>query len=217
MATLDITSEMTKLSRALNRVTTNGAAAVAAASAVKHGQQLAKQADGLPDLFRGAAAGSVLERNVTNAYQDVKRKAEAFTAPSLAAAPVGGAWQDLRSAITRVYVEGANIYGAADVDVSVWGALVGDLDQQLVRYGSKLSDAGLAAPGVLLGDAVHLVGSNAGKLAEGAAAGVSDLGSGVTSIVGGLFKGLWPVLILAGVVGAAYLFAPTLIARQLRG
>jgi hypothetical protein len=217
VATLDITSEMTKLSRALNGVRSNGAAAVAAASAVKHGQALAVQADDLPDLFRGAAAGSVLQRNVTSAYQDVERKAETFQAPSLAAAPVGSSWQDLRNSITRVYVEGAAIYGAADLDVSAWGALVGDLDQAIVRYGKKLENAGIAAPGVLLGDVVHSVGSNTGKIAEGTAAGVQELGSGITSIVGGLFKGLWPVLILAGVIGGLYVFGPTLLARHLRG
>lgn len=215
MATLDITSEMTKLSRALNQVRTNGAAAVAAASAIKHGKALSSQADDLPDLFRGAAAGSLLNRNVTNAYQEVARKAEAFQAPSLAAAPVGSGWQDLRSAITRVYVEGAAIYGAADLDVSAWGALVGDLDQELVRYGAKLADAGISAPGVLLGDVVAGVGKNAGKIAEGAGEGLKAAGQGVTSAVGGLFSGLWPILILAGVVGVAYVFGPTLIMRRI--
>ena len=216
MGTLDITAEVTKLARTLNGVRTNGAAAVAADVAIAHGQQLAEEASDLPDLFRGAAAGSVLERNMTADWQDVKRKADGIRAPSLAAAPVGSGWQDLRRAIERVYVDGAAVYGAADLDVSVWRALVGDLDQQLVRYGSKLADAGLAAPGVLLGDVVHAVGSNTGKIAEGTAAGVADLGSGITSIVGGVFKGLWPVLILAGVVGAAYVFGPALVAGHLR-
>jgi hypothetical protein len=217
VGTLDITSEVTRLARALNAVRTNGAAAVAADVAIAHGKSLADQASDLPDLFRGAAAGSVLSRNMSNDWQEVKRRAEAFRAPSLVAAPVGTGWPDLRQAITRVYVDGAAVYGAADLDVSVWRALVGDLDQELVKYGSKLADAGLAAPGVLLGDVVHAVGSNTGKIAEGTAACVADLGSGVTSIVGGLFKGLWPVLILAGVVGAAYVFGPTLLARHLRG
>jgi hypothetical protein len=221
VGTLDITAEVTKLARTLNGVKVNGAAAVAADVAIAHGKELAEQASDLPDMFRGAAAGSVLAKNMTTDWQDVQRKADSFRAPSLAAAPVGSGWQDLRRAIERVYVDGAGVYGAADVDVSVWRALIGDLDQELVKYGSKLADAGLAAPGVLLGDVVHAVGSNAGKIAEGTGAGVADLGSGVTSIVGGVFKGLWPVLILAAVVGGVYVFGPTLLAshvgRHLRG
>jgi hypothetical protein len=211
MSDVDVGAEMTKVARALNKVKTNGAAAIAISAALEHAGELAKQAGRLPDLFRGAAAGSALKRKIEADATTLRGKAAPFQAPSLAAAPVSRSWEDTRNAIVRLYEDGTAIYAAGDLDVSLFRALIGNLDQTLVEYGNKLEDAGLAAPGVLIGDALHAVGTTTGKVAEGAAAGVADVGKGATSIVfGGILKGFWPVLIVAGVGAALYFGAPIL-------
>jgi hypothetical protein len=218
MANVDVGAEVQTVVRALNKVKTNGAAAIAARLALEHGADLSDQADELPDLFRGAAAGSAIKRRIEGDMTTIRGKAGAFQAPSLAAAPVGTGWPDLNKAIQRLYVDGSEVYSAGDLDVSIFRALVGNFDQTLVEYGNKLEAAGLAAPGVLIGDALHAVGSIGGKVGEGAAAGAADLGSGVTSIVfGGILKGLWPVLLLAGVGAAIYFGGPVWLARKAAG
>jgi hypothetical protein len=202
-ADVDVGAEMTAVARALKKVRTNGAASIAAGLAQKHGRELARQAERLPDLFRGAAAGSLLARAINRDVDDVARRSSSFAAPSLAAAPPpGAAWDELRRAIERTYIDGTAVYAASDLDVSFFRALVGDLDQTLVKYGAKLADAGLSAPGVLLGDVARAIGGNVGQVALGA-------GEGVTHIAGSLLSGLkWPLLIIGGILVAAVVYTP---------
>jgi hypothetical protein len=201
----DVGAEMRDVARALNRVKVNAAAAAAAAAAVEHGRRMASDAESLPDLFRGAAAGSLLARNVRAAVQDVETARRDFVAPSLAASAVGPGWTSLRRRIERVYIEGAAVYAVKEFEgASTFQSLVGDLEQKLVRYGKVIEKKGVVAgAGMIIGDTARAVGE-----------GAKEVGTGVTDAAGSLFAGWWPLLVVGGVVVAAYVFGPALIARK---
>jgi hypothetical protein len=217
MSDIDVGVEMTAVARALNKVRSNGAAVIAARAAETHGKDLALKAEDLPDLFRGAAAGSVLKKQVSGDVYQVQAKRPSFEGVSVAAQPVNaGGWADLRRKIERVYIDGTAIYAAGDLDVSAFRALIGDLDQRLVEYGKVLEKEGvIGGAGKIIGDAAHAVGTGVKNVEKGTAAGVAEVGSGATSLIfGGLLAGWWPVLLVAGVAAGAYFLGPSLLAGK---
>jgi hypothetical protein len=193
--------EIRDLARALNRVTMVGQAAIASASAIAHGRKLAEEARSLPsEFFAGAANGTSVSKAIANAVMALERDAPQYGVATAGSAQRVNptAWERTRNLITRIYVEGSVIYAARDV--KPFKSMVADIGTAIVAYGDKLAKAGVAAPGVLLGDVAKALGKNTGELAkgvgEGAGAAVAGARSGIFSI---LWKGA-PLLIIAGVV-----------------
>lgn len=204
---VDVGKQVAEVARALNKVRTNGAALVASTTAAAHGSRLAREAESLPGAFlRGGASGKGLARALRNDVRAVEDGAKKTRAATQLDMPVNRTWwEQHRRAIERIYVDGSAVYAAQDA--RPFGVMVGELGDGIVKYGEKLAAAGAGAPGVLLGDALRVVGANAGNLAKGA-------GAGVTDILGGVFSGLkWPLLIIGGVLVAVVVFTPPDVKR----
>jgi hypothetical protein len=210
----DFAAQVRDVSRALNKVRTNGQAVVAALAAEDHGRRMMDRASHLPDLFRGAGAGSVLRKQISRRLETVASESKKFVAPSLAAMPVASSWPTLRRAVEGVYIDGSAVFAAEENGASVLGALVGDLEQKLVRYGKVLENEGvIGGAGRIIGDTARGVGKGVRRVEEGVGEGAKDIGKGAGAGLLDIFKGWWPVLLIGGVVAAGYVFGPALAAR----
>lgn len=201
-------AELTAVARSLNQVKTVGQAWLACESAIGAAARFQKDASFLPDsgYYSRTSMVSTLATAEANLLSNSRQYQSVLTA---GVAVDATAWQVTRQYITRVWVEAAPIYGI--LSAASYRNATNDLENAIVAYGSKLVDAGISAPAVVITDALAAVRKNASTLVkrttEEAGQLAGDIGEGAGTLLWRFVRGAWPVLLVAGGVFVLAVYA----------